>query len=89
MTASSSGPSVIAALDQLAPGCGDRAVAMLHVPGSRAGAVDQLIADLEAEVRPPAVLVIDDFHLVDGDDFVARVRVALRAQPARVGSVSS
>ena len=32
--------------------------------------MDQLIADLEAEDRPPAVLVIDDFHLVDGDDFV-------------------
>ena len=61
---------VIAALDTLAPGCGDRALAMLRRPGSRAGAVDQLIADLEAEVRPPAVLVIDDFHLVDGDEFV-------------------
>ena len=75
---------VIAALDTLAPGCGDRALAMLRRPGSRAGAVDQLIADLEAQSRPPAVLVIDDFHLVDGDDFVRRVRVALRAQPARL-----
>ncbi len=32
--------------------------------------MDQLIADLEAEVRPSAVLVIDDFHLVDIDPFV-------------------
>ena len=62
--------AVIAALDTLAPGCGDRALAMLRRPGTRAGAVDQLIADLEAQVRPPAVLVIDDFHLVDVDDFV-------------------
>ena len=74
--------SVIAALDTLAPGCGDRAAAMLQLPGSRAGAVDQLIADLEAQVRPPAVLVIDDFHLVDVDDFVLEsVSRFVRDQP--------
>ena len=61
---------VIAALETLAPKCGDRALAMLRRPGSRAGAVHQLLVDLEAEVRPPAILVIDDFHLVDDDDFV-------------------
>ena len=62
--------AVIAALDTLAPGCGDRALVTLRRPGTRAGAVDQLIADLEAEGRPSAVLVIDDFHLVDVDEFV-------------------
>ena len=61
---------VIAAVETLAPGCGGRALVMLRRPGARAGAVDQLVADLEAEDRPPAVLVIDDFHLVDADDFV-------------------
>jgi LuxR family transcriptional regulator, maltose regulon positive regulatory protein len=61
---------VIAALDTLAPGCGDRAWALLRQPTTRSGAVDELIAHLEAHDRPPAVLVIDDFHLVDADDFV-------------------
>ena len=61
---------VIAALDTLAPGCGDRALAMLRRPASRGGAVDALVADLESRDRPAAVLVIDDFHLVDGDPFV-------------------
>ena len=73
---------VIAALDTLAPGCGDRALAMLRRPASRGGAVDQLVADLEAQDRPAAVLVIDDFHLVDADALRGRVGVALRAQPA-------
>ena len=59
---------MIAALDTLAPGCGDRALAMLRRPGTRAGAVDQLIAELDAQDRSSAVLVIDDFHLVDDDD---------------------
>ena len=62
--------AVIAALDTVAPGCGDRAAVTLRRPGTRAGAVDQLIADLDEEARPPAVLVIDDFHLVDSDEFV-------------------
>ena len=61
---------VIAALDTLAPGCGDRALALLRPSTTRSGAVDELIADLEAEDRRPAVLVVDDFHLVDADDFV-------------------
>ncbi len=62
--------AVIAALDTLAPGCGDGALAMLRRAGTRADAVDQLIADLDSHARPPAVLVVDDFHLVDDDDFV-------------------
>ncbi len=74
--------AVIAALDTLAPGCGDRALAMLRPASTRAGAVDQLIADLEAQDRPPAVLVIDDFHLVDVDDFVLEsVSRFVRNQP--------
>ena len=60
----------IAALDTVMPGCGDRALAMLRRAGTRVGAVDQLLADLDARVQPPAVLVIDDFHLVDDDELV-------------------
>ena len=61
---------VITALEALAPECGDRALALLRRPRSRADAIDQLLTDLDGEVRPPAMLVIDDFHLVDDDDFV-------------------
>ena len=61
---------VIAALDSLAPACGDRALPMLRRPGTRAAAVDQLVADLDAQDLPSSVLVIDDFHLVDVDSFV-------------------
>ena len=62
---------VIAALETLVPQCGERALALLRRPGTRADAVGQLLADLETAVRPSAVLVIDDFHLVDGEDVVA------------------
>jgi LuxR family transcriptional regulator, maltose regulon positive regulatory protein len=61
---------VIAALDSLAPGCGDRAWALLRRSTTRSSAVDELIADLQAQDRPLAVLVVDDFHLVDANDFV-------------------
>jgi LuxR family transcriptional regulator, maltose regulon positive regulatory protein len=61
---------VIAALEPLAPGCGDDALSMLRSPGSRADAVDQLLAELALAGRPSAVLVLDDFHLVDDDDFI-------------------
>jgi ATP/maltotriose-dependent transcriptional regulator MalT len=56
---------VIAALDTVAPGCGRRALEMIRRPGSRGEFVDQLLVDLDAEARSPAVLVIDDFHMVD------------------------
>ena len=61
---------VIAALDSLAPGCGDRAWTLLRQSTTRSDAVDELIGDLQAHDVPPAVLVVDDFHLVDADDFV-------------------
>jgi LuxR family maltose regulon positive regulatory protein len=59
---------VIAALETLVPGCGDRALSLLRRPSARADAVDQLLADLDVADRRPAVLVIDDFHLFDRDD---------------------
>jgi LuxR family maltose regulon positive regulatory protein len=63
---------VIAALEPLAPGCGDGAsVRLLRHAASRPYAVDKLLADLEREPRTPAVLVIDDFHAVDADEEIA------------------
>ena len=74
---------VIAALETMAPGCGERSLPMLRRPGSRADAVDQLVADLETQHRPPSVLVIDDCHLVDDDDFVlGSLSGFLRDKPA-------
>jgi len=58
------------ALETLAPGCGDRTRALLRRGAVNKG-VRQLIADLPAEGPSPAVLVIDDEHLVDDDDAVA------------------
>jgi LuxR family maltose regulon positive regulatory protein len=62
--------SLTAALQTLAPGCGQRARAMLY-RGMVSEAVDRLVTDLEAYAPPPAVLVIDDLHLVDDEDAVA------------------
>jgi LuxR family maltose regulon positive regulatory protein len=61
---------VIAALETLLPGCGDRTLALLRRPGVRADAVDQLLADLEAAAQPSGVLIIDDFHIVDREEAV-------------------
>jgi ATP/maltotriose-dependent transcriptional regulator MalT len=61
---------MIGALETLAPGCGERAGPMLRRQEGRVDAVDQLLVDLEAHVRPPAVLVVDDVHLVDDEPTV-------------------
>ena len=61
---------VIAALDTLAPGCGDRALAMLRRPASRSRRGGSAGRRSGAQERPAAVLVIDDFHLADADGFV-------------------
>jgi len=62
---------VMAALDQLAPGSGDRATARLRRRGGVLEAVSRLVDDLHERDRPPAVLVVDDLHLVDGDELIA------------------
>ena len=62
---------LIAALESIAPGCGQQALAMIRRPGERGEYVDQLLVDLDAEAVSPAVLVVDDFHLVDDDPAVA------------------
>jgi LuxR family maltose regulon positive regulatory protein len=62
--------SLTAALQSLAPECGQRARAMLY-RGMVREAVDRLVTDLEVEAHSPAVLVIEDLHLVDDEDAVA------------------
>ncbi len=63
--------SMIAALDTLAPGCGDRAQAALRGPGTILQMVGELLDDLDDAAAPPSVLVIDDVHMVDDDEVVA------------------
>src|SRR5207302_108941 len=69
---------VIAALEGLSPGCGERARRALAGRTGLRAAVGQLLDDLDSVVRSPAVVVIDDAHLVDDDDHDA-VSLALLA----------
>jgi LuxR family maltose regulon positive regulatory protein len=61
---------MIAALEKVAPGCGQGALRLVRQPRRDAEAIDRLLVDLDAEARPTAVVVIDDLHLVDGHDAV-------------------
>jgi LuxR family maltose regulon positive regulatory protein len=61
---------VVAALDAVAPGACTRAPAALRGPNADVEAIDELLAELPAEFHDPSVLVIDDFHIVDQDEFV-------------------
>ena len=62
---------LIAALDVLAPGCGDEAVLMLRRHVALPVVVEQLLDQLCVRSCPPSVIVLDDVHLVDADDEVA------------------
>jgi ATP/maltotriose-dependent transcriptional regulator MalT len=61
---------VIAALETVAPGCGDQALAMLRHHRRRDDALDQLLVDLDEGSRSPAVLIVNDYHVVDADPAV-------------------
>ncbi|QDP98239.1 hypothetical protein FOE78_22115 [Microlunatus elymi] len=56
---------VIAALDSIAPGYGSGALALLRHPGEHFEVVQDLLNELYGEDHEPAVLVIEDVHLVD------------------------
>ncbi len=62
---------LIAALDVLAPGCGDEAVLTLRRHMALPVVVEQLLEHLCVRSCPPSVIVLDDVHLVDADDEVA------------------
>jgi LuxR family maltose regulon positive regulatory protein len=62
---------LIAALETLAPGCGESAQALLRRPGALPAAVDRVLDDLDETSAGRSVLVIDDVQLVDEDDTVA------------------
>ena len=73
---------VVAAVETLAPGCGEGALGELWAPGTVAAAVARLLDDLDACAGPPSVLVIDDAHLVDADaTLVATLAVFLQQLP--------
>jgi LuxR family maltose regulon positive regulatory protein len=62
---------VVAALETLTPECGERALALLRRRGSLDETVRQLLVDLDTGDHSPAVLVIDDVHLVDDEDAIS------------------
>jgi LuxR family maltose regulon positive regulatory protein len=59
---------MIAALDRLAPGCADAALARLRRPGGLSDVVEDLLDGLDTRAGPSAVLVVDDLHFVAGDE---------------------
>jgi LuxR family maltose regulon positive regulatory protein len=71
--------SVAAAIQGLAPACGERAIVALRRGAPIAQAVDDLLDDLDAENRVAAILIIDDLHLVD-DEVAVAPSLALFAQ---------
>jgi ATP/maltotriose-dependent transcriptional regulator MalT len=78
---------VIAALETLAPGCGDRARAVHHGPASVPEAVDVLLDDLDERVAPASALVIDDAHLVDDGPTAQSLALFLQHLPAWLHAV--
>ena len=62
---------LIAALDVLAPGCGDESLLMLRRHADLPDVVEGLLEHLLGRSCPPSVVVLDDVHLVDGDDDLA------------------
>ena len=63
---------ILTALETVVPGCSDQTRRMLRHPDGIPAAVDQLLAGLEAHAATSAVLVLDDFHLVDEEESVVR-----------------
>ncbi len=57
--------AVISAVEALAPGVADRAMAAVNGPGGPAGALFVLTEDLELAEADASVLVIDDVHHID------------------------
>ena len=62
---------IVAALETLMPECGERALALLPGPRLVGRCRPPTLVDLDSRDHSPAVLVIDDVHLVDDDDAVA------------------
>ena len=58
--------AVLAALDDLAPGCAARCTARFHRRGAEIDAVAGLLDELERRHFGPRVLVLDDLHVLDG-----------------------
>ena len=62
---------LIAALEVLAPDCGDEALRLLRSHAALPDVVEQLLDQLLVRSCPPSVLVLDDLHLVDDDEDIA------------------
>lgn len=73
---------VIAALDRLAPGCADAALARLRRPGGLTGVVEELLDGLDTRAGPRAVLIVDDLHFTDGDEVTRSLATFLLHLPS-------
>jgi LuxR family maltose regulon positive regulatory protein len=72
---------IVAALDGLAPGCGDTAEALLRRPGGVDRVVEAVLDGLERRDGPRAVLIVDDLQCVDGDEATASLATFLQHLP--------
>jgi ATP/maltotriose-dependent transcriptional regulator MalT len=59
---------VVAALQQLEPGCCEDARALASDPGQRDAVLDRVISGLHERSGAPAMLIVDDVHVLDGGD---------------------
>lgn len=62
---------IIEALETIAAGCGDQARPLLRHPEDLGAAIDELTDGIERLLTAPAILVLDDVHLIDDNDPVA------------------
>lgn len=70
-------------LDEIAPGCASRTLAMLRHPQAGEDAVHALVGALEDVTTEHTVLVIDDLHLIDDDpQAVACLEAFVEHKPA-------
>ena len=80
---------LVAALDTLAPGCGDRAQAALRSPGTVLDVAGEVLDGIEEAVAPPSVLVIDDVHVVDDDVVAESLAAFLQRLPPWLHAVAA
>jgi LuxR family maltose regulon positive regulatory protein len=73
---------VLAAVETLLPGVGERAMRLVLRPGALRAAISVLLDDLEAQHRSASVLIIDDAHVLEDEpDAVASLSLFVQHLP--------
>jgi LuxR family maltose regulon positive regulatory protein len=80
---------VVAAVENLAPGCGGRAREALGGSAPVLDVVGELLDGIEDAAAPPSVLVLDDVHVVDDDVVAESLAVFLQQLPPWLHAVAA